>query len=394
MNPPRLVALITALACSAFGFLVTAPAARAAEVVATIAVGSSPWDIVLTADGSRAYVTNFADDTVSVINTSTATVASTIAVGDGPKALVITPDSTKVIVANINSGTYSVIRTSDDTVTTTVSQIGLCTHPNALSIHPTAPTIYISCGANGRMFTMNTASYATASLVNGSPAVNASHVSPDASDLVFVDTAGNQAYYVNVSWTPSLGHSPVAITSNYDGSLYFTANTDGTFTSLRYAGAVITSTSVGTSLSDIAMNSGDTMLYATDSGADALLSIDPTTGSARVISATGSAPRAFAMNADTTRFYVVNGNGNSVSVISNVARAYGDAPTAALQAFGLAPELDCAAFAPEHVDWPALAGMRALGWYRSWAQWVNENQGGWVCERQPYFTTAQAWSVQ
>ncbi|NJN66557.1 MAG: hypothetical protein HC884_07500, partial [Chloroflexaceae bacterium] len=52
------------------------------------------------ADGPFAYVANFADDTVSVIDTSTNTVVATVAVGNTPVGVAVNPAGTRVYVTN------------------------------------------------------------------------------------------------------------------------------------------------------------------------------------------------------------------------------------------------------------------------------------------------------
>jgi len=65
-------------------------------------------------------VTNFGDDTVSAIDTSTNTVTAGVPVGDGPVGVSVTPDGRFVYVANYSSNDVSVIRTSTNTVIATV----------------------------------------------------------------------------------------------------------------------------------------------------------------------------------------------------------------------------------------------------------------------------------
>ncbi|MFE1900364.1 YncE family protein [Streptomyces yangpuensis] len=50
----------------------------------TIAVGDGPNGLAVAPDGSRVYVSNFDSDTLTVIDTGTATPTATIPVGDGP----------------------------------------------------------------------------------------------------------------------------------------------------------------------------------------------------------------------------------------------------------------------------------------------------------------------
>jgi YVTN family beta-propeller protein len=90
-------------------------------VVATIPVGQGANAVAVSSDGSKVYVANQTDNTVSVINAATATVIGNIPVGNAPKSLAITPDGTKVFVANFGDGTVSVIATTTNTVVATMT---------------------------------------------------------------------------------------------------------------------------------------------------------------------------------------------------------------------------------------------------------------------------------
>jgi YVTN family beta-propeller protein len=79
---------------------------------APITVGIDPRGIVVTPDQKYLYVTNYGDDTVSVINLSTAVVDQTIPVGDGPFGISVTPSGDFVYVVNNLSGNVSVIYTN------------------------------------------------------------------------------------------------------------------------------------------------------------------------------------------------------------------------------------------------------------------------------------------
>jgi len=72
------------------------------------------------------------------------------------------------------------------------------------------------------------------------------------------------------------------------------------------------------------------------------------------------------------------------------AVALPDGPTAPIQQFGVpagtAPS-ECSSLAPPAVDWPALASLRSVGWSVSFAEWPHNGAGGWVCTRQPIYTS-------
>ena len=67
------VLLVILLFCA---FALLPQPVRAQTVMATITVGSKPWGVAITRNGAYAYVTNYGDNTVSVISTSTNTVTA------------------------------------------------------------------------------------------------------------------------------------------------------------------------------------------------------------------------------------------------------------------------------------------------------------------------------
>lgn len=97
-------------------------------VVATIAVGSVPMAVAVSPDGTRVYVTNFWDGvvmsegkvvsetggTVSVINAATNAVIETITVGRTPTGVAVNPSGTRVYVSNGGDNTVSVIKIESD----------------------------------------------------------------------------------------------------------------------------------------------------------------------------------------------------------------------------------------------------------------------------------------
>ena len=82
-------------------------------VIASVPVGNTPWGVAVNPDGTNVYVTNSADDNVSVINTTNNTVTATVNVGDSPWAVAVNPEGTNVYVTNYLSNNVSVINTTN-----------------------------------------------------------------------------------------------------------------------------------------------------------------------------------------------------------------------------------------------------------------------------------------
>ena len=78
-------------------------------VVDTIDVGAGPAGLTVSPNGTRVYVANALDGTVSVINTATLGVTATIPVDEIPLGVAFNPGGTRAYVNNAESGTLSVI---------------------------------------------------------------------------------------------------------------------------------------------------------------------------------------------------------------------------------------------------------------------------------------------
>lgn len=94
----------------------------------------------------RAYVTNFGNDTVSVIATGSQTVVDTIPVGDGPQGIVVNDAGTLGYVANQNSDTVSVIDLGTDTVSDTINIAANVPafEPNFVALSPSGGTLFMT----------------------------------------------------------------------------------------------------------------------------------------------------------------------------------------------------------------------------------------------------------
>lgn len=90
-------------------------------LVRSVTVGTNPQEVVL--DGTTAYVTNFDDDTISVINTVAGIVTATITVGDEPFGMAfyqqVAGTNTHLLVCNHKANTVSIIALASNTVVAT-----------------------------------------------------------------------------------------------------------------------------------------------------------------------------------------------------------------------------------------------------------------------------------
>ena len=114
------------------------------------------------AAGPKAYVGNFKDSTVSVVDTGAAAVIKTIAVAAGPHGMAVSPDGRLVFVAGDASSGVSVIDTVSDTIVRTVD-VG--PSPHGLAMLPDGRTVLVGVYGADRIAFVDVASGAVVATV-------------------------------------------------------------------------------------------------------------------------------------------------------------------------------------------------------------------------------------
>lgn len=111
------------------------------SVIATIPVGTGPNGIAVNENTNRIYVTNYADNTVSVIDGNINSVIATVPVGAGPSGIGVNPATNKVYVVNRGDSTISVINGNTNNVTSTIP---VNNNAFGVGINPNTNRIYVS----------------------------------------------------------------------------------------------------------------------------------------------------------------------------------------------------------------------------------------------------------
>ncbi len=246
-------------------------------VTATVNVGTRPVGIAVTPDGKSVYVVNELSDNVSVINTTTNTVTATVNVGTGPVGAAVTPDGKSVYVANSNIETVSVINTTTNTVTATVP-VG--SFPMGVAVNPEGTKVYV---ANEFDDTISV-----------------------------IDTATN-----TVTTTVNVGSCPEGVAVNPEGTKVYVTNTYSNTTSVidTATNEVTATVKVGFCPEGIAVNPAGTKVYVTNSDSDDVSVIDTSTNNVTATVPVGNGPTGVAVNPDGTKVYVTNSDSDDVSVI-------------------------------------------------------------------------------
>ena len=107
-------------------------------VITTIKVGSRPFALAVSPDGSQIYVPNHDSSTVSVIDTASNSLVTDIRVKPNPHWVAFSKDGTRAYAVNHESNIVSVIDTSTRAI---VAEIPVQKSPHSIAVHPTQPLV-------------------------------------------------------------------------------------------------------------------------------------------------------------------------------------------------------------------------------------------------------------
>ncbi len=110
-------------------------------VTATVPV-SSPYELAVSPDGTRVYVTNFADDTLSIINTATNQVEAIVPGLVRPAQVAVDPTGSRAYIAGgVIPGYVAVLDTATNTV---INTIPVGSFPFGVAVSPDGSHVYVT----------------------------------------------------------------------------------------------------------------------------------------------------------------------------------------------------------------------------------------------------------
>jgi YVTN family beta-propeller protein len=292
-------------------------------VVATIPVGGFPDGVAITPDGTHAYVTNAFDSNVSVIDTASNTVVTTIPVGSAPNGVAITPDGARpnesddrhhrplAYVTNGADNTVSVIDTASNTV---VATIPVRQDPTGVAITADGTRVYVTNQFDDSVSVIDTGSNTVVATIPGFPEfvlpVGVA-ITPDGADPYERDDRHHQSLAYVTNYVPTIDGS------NFPASAVSVIDTA--------SNTVVSTIPVGQYPDGVAITRDGTHAYVANQGDGTVSVID--TGRNKVVATipVGSAPKGVAITPDGPRpyedarhqplAYVTNLGDNTVSVI-------------------------------------------------------------------------------
>lgn len=270
--------------------------------------------------GPKAYVGNFKDSTVSVIDTASGAVIGTVPVSAGPHGMSASPDGNTVYVAGDESSTVSVIDTATDRVTYTID-VGKT--PHGLAMQPDGRVLLVAVYGEDRVAFVDTATRAVIGSVDV-PKPHTIAIRPDGKlayvasqqpgrfALVVVDLARR-----TVVRAIALDKPPRDPEFSYDGkALYFTmAGVNAVQVLDPDTDRLVAAVPTGASPHIAGYFRGAPAATVVVQGPGELLLFDPATHAPLRSIAVGKQPHWVAVSGDGKRAYVTNEGSNDLSVV-------------------------------------------------------------------------------
>jgi YVTN family beta-propeller protein len=253
---------------------------EAGTVAATIAVGRQPFGIALTPDGRRAYVANAGDDSVSVIDLSRWVVIATVAVGKSPYGVAVGA-AERAYVTNQFGSSLSVIDSGAAT-----ARIALGGAPTGVAVSPDGSRAYVADNDEHKLIVIDTDTLTviTAIEVGQHPAQVA--ITPDGRQAYVTNSGGGSVSVIDlqsatVTETMLVSTHPIGVAVDARGRLAYVTALDasrltGTLTVIDVATGTHVTSSAGAPYGVAVAPTGD-HAYVTDFRASALSKIEART---------------------------------------------------------------------------------------------------------------------
>jgi RHS repeat-associated protein len=259
-------------------------------VVDTITVGDSPIGIAISPDDAFIYAANQGSDSVSVVDILTNSVIDTISVGFGPRHLAVSPDGARAYVVNEFDNSVSVIDTATNAVINTITVGDL---PQEIAVNPDGTRAYVTNHVDGSVSVIDTSTNTVIDTVFVGILPKGIAVRPDG-NLVYVVNSrddvgfpdGNSVSVIDtltnsVITNISVGTGPWSLSFNPDGTRLYVVHTEDDVVSVinTATNSVINTLSVGLTSSDIAVSPDGDKLYLVHDFDSLVSVVDVSTGS-------------------------------------------------------------------------------------------------------------------
>jgi len=295
------------------GYLLRQLSCAAAILSASVATAAS-------AAGLKAYVGNFKDNSVSVIDTDAGAVVATVPVGAGPHGMAVSPDGRNVYVSGDLASTVSVIDTTSDRVAQTI-EVGKA--PHGLAMKSDGKLLLVAVYGEDHVAFVDTS---TRAVIGTAPVAKPHTIAIRPDDKVAYVASQETGHFAlavvdletrAVLRSVPLDKTPRDLEFGYDGkALYYTQAGVNAIQVLDPASdKVVAEISTGASPHIAGYYRGTSVGVAVVQGPSELLLFNPATNAVVRSVAVGKQPHWVATGGDGKKAYVTNEGSNDFTVV-------------------------------------------------------------------------------
>lgn len=244
------------------------------NAVTDINVGNQPRSLAITPDGTRAYVTNAVDHTISVIDllaTPIPTVTDTIQLplGSFPQAIAIVPDGTRAYVVNAHAHNVTEIDTVNNVVVGAPISIA---GAYRIAITPDGSRAYVTCSTANYVVAINTTDNTVSAPIGVGTAPQGIAITPDGKRVYVVNVSSFDVSVINTA-SNTLAGSPILVEDDPqevvitpDGKYAYVVNTTSNSVSVinTLTNMVVRSIAVGVGPNALAVKPDGSKVYVTN----------------------------------------------------------------------------------------------------------------------------------
>ncbi|MEM7549737.1 MAG: cadherin domain-containing protein [Bacteroidota bacterium] len=272
---------------------------------------------------SFAYVPNFSDNTVSVIDPVTLSLIETIDVGQGPTGVAVSPDGTSVYITNQTGNSVSVINTTNNTV---IATIPVGQDPDGIAVSLDGSQVYVAtdvnASINGRVAVIDVLTNTVLGNIDVGGEPTNIFVSLDGERIFVTNRASDVVSVIDalsnmVLSSISVGNAPVDVAASPDGSLLYVTNSlDNTVSVIDVETETeITSIPVSNRPFHLSVSDDASKLYVTNITASLVTVIDTQTNSIITTVDVGVNPNGISISPEGSLIFVTNQTDDNITVI-------------------------------------------------------------------------------
>jgi YVTN family beta-propeller protein len=272
------------------------------------------------AGATHIYVTNYLDDTVSVIDAGTKAVVATVRVGRAPAGVAVSPDRRSVYIANTESNTVTVLDSASNRIVATIA-LPHSSQPVGVALSPDGRDLYTADGGSNRVSVINTRTRRVVASVRVGRQPLSVALSPNGRTLYVANSGSGNLSVINAN---TLRLARAIPTGQFTSGVAVTPDGRSVYVTNELTGVTIINAVTGTvearlatpSPFGLATSPDGSRAYIADLGPGNVTVID--TGVRKVSAAVPIGPPGtdpFSVDATSDAIYVANQAANTLSVI-------------------------------------------------------------------------------